>query len=397
MIILIVLGLVIYRDILNPISIYNSVWFIVVGLYMLQLTPLQADLTNTTLSNLLWTSIVFSIFCLFSSKVTLVKVKSKSKEKISEREINFYFKLWIIIEIIEVIYSRGFPMLWSLSGSSKTYFDFGIPSVHGFANAFGLALVSVMFMAYIEENNKVILCKIIGMAVYYVLLLTRQVIISMVIQLFIIYCFKKGKVPWGKIIVGGVVGIISFGILGNIRTGYTEFLNVAMIKTEINPLLVGVYWVYMYLTMTIANLNKVFSISFHSVGIIHILSVYMPSFIRNIFYSNKSYGLPNYLVTQAFNVSGYFMDFFLSYKAAGMLFIAGVYGLLGGIIYKKNRRDPCQKNAIYFAIYLQIIFLSFFYNHLLYLPSGFQFIIIFFMFKKIKVKFGNKVGKRNLH
>lgn len=388
-VLLIFLGIVMYKDFLNPVTIYNIIWGIIVALYSLRLTSLQDELSIRLYEYLLLVSFCFSSTCIIASKVRLVNFKLKGNETISIDKVNRLFYFWLAIEIIEVVYSKGVPIIWSLSGNGKTYFDFGIPSIHGFANAFGLALVSVFFSIYLvnKYNNKRLLYSICIMILFYACLLTRQVIISMVVQMFIIYCFYRRKIPWRKMLIIAIVGILLFGILGNIRTGYTAFLNVAMINTDINPLFIGVYWVYMYLTMTIANLNKVFSLNFVPIGAIHIFSVYMPSIIRNALFKNNTYELPNYLVTQAFNVSGYFMDFYLSYKVAGIVFIAVIYGLLGGVIYKKIRKSRNQKNIIYYAIYLQILSLSFFYNHLLYLPSGFQFIIIWLIFKNIKLKF----------
>lgn len=383
-----VIGFLKYRDFLNPITLYNLIWELIVCLYNLQLSPLQKDLSNTTYIYILLSGAFFTISCIISSFIR--PRNSKSRDTISKIEIDQLFILWLIISVIEIVYSGGVPILWSIIGNGKTYFDFGIPSVHGFANAFGLSLVSIMFYKYLNKRDNKMLLRIFIMIIFYIFLLTRQVIISMVIQIFIIYCFYAKRVPWKKFFIGGIIGVLLFGILGNIRTGYTSFLSVAMIESDIHPIFIGVYWVYMYLTMTVANLNKVFSLVFIPIGSIHIAATYLPSIIREAIFFNHSYSLPDYLVTQAFNVSGYFMDFYLSYGVIGIIVIASIYGLLGGTTYKKIKCKRSEKNIIYYSVYVQIILLSFFYNHLLYLPSGFQFVIVWLLFKPYKIILGNK-------
>ena len=37
----------------------------------------------------------------------------------------------LIIFVIQTIYSRGLPLIWKLTGSSKVYIDYGIPSLTG--------------------------------------------------------------------------------------------------------------------------------------------------------------------------------------------------------------------------------------------------------------------------
>ena len=179
--------------------------------------------------------------------------------------------------------------------------------------------------------------------------------------------------------------------MGNFRTGYEEFLNVALMKEpNINKSLIGFYWTYMYLTMTVSNVNNAVLLDVNGFGLQPIASIYLPTVISNIVFTEKI-EIPQYLVTQAFNVSGFFMDFYIGFGNFGVAIISSIYGLLGAYLFKKVRKNENEKNVLYYAIYLQIILLSFFYNHLLYLPSGFQFIIIFAIFKYLSFKRNKKV------
>ena len=145
--------------------------------------------------------------------------------------------------------------------------------------------------------------------------------------------------------------------------------------------MIGFYWVYMYFNMSVANINNAIYLGVSQYGLYPIVKNYIPTVFSNIMFSNSSIKIPNYLVTRAFNVSGYFINFYLAFGNLGVFIISSIYGILGGIFSKKNLYKPSEKNLLYMAVYIQIIVLSFFENHLLYLPSGFQFVLIFLIFK----------------
>ena len=139
----------------------------------------------------------------------------------------------------------------------------------------------------------------------------------------------------------------------------------------------------MYFTMSIANINNAIYLGINQYGLYPIMKNYLPTVFSNIIFENSNIIIPNYLVTKAFNVSGYFINFYLAFGNLGVLIISSIYGVLGGIITNKNRNESSEKNLLYMSVYIQIIILSFFENHLFYLPSGFQFLLIFLFLKYI--------------
>lgn len=390
-----VIGLISYRSWLNPVSIFNVVWLVVCFLYGFRLSPnLQAPLENRTCYLLMLGNIVFTISCIVVSKISIWPTNLSSVYKTKEitfENIQRHFWIWFVLELFETVYSKGFPIIWALQHNGKTYFDYGIPSVHGFANAYGLTILTILayqlFKGDYKRQSKKIVTYILIILLMYVFMLTRQVIINAIIQIFVVYCFLKRKIPWVKILIWTFLIIIAFGLVGNIRTGYYEFLSVAQMDTKVNPLFVGFYWVYMYLTMTIANLNKLFNMFFTPLGMGYFWSIYLPTaLVNSVFKFNNPVDQSNFLVTQAFNVSGYSADAYISIGIMGIVIMAIIYGIIGGLCYKKIIRNRSMKNILYYAVYLQIIVLSFFFNQLFYLPSGFQFVIIYFLFKNIKSK-----------
>lgn len=56
--------------------------------------------------------------------------------------------LWLIISAIEILVFPGLPIYYSILGGGKTYAEFGIPSVHGFANLIYIILTMIVYMRW---------------------------------------------------------------------------------------------------------------------------------------------------------------------------------------------------------------------------------------------------------
>ena len=390
MVIFIVFGIFLTKKIFNPLTVFNAIWLIVLFLYQFKLSYLQRDLSIETIQLFIYCILAFSISFIFIYKFKFInKEKKENNMTISYSLIKKILIFWIVSEIIEILVSGGIPIIWMLLKNGKTYFDFGIASVHGFMNALGLVIIMLCYYLYLKQKEKGIkdkkLIAIVAlMLTFYLCLITRQVIISAIIQLIVIKLYFRKKIPWKKLLIFSAIGLILFGLVGNIRTGYDAFMKVAMMKNNVPPFLSGFNWVYMYLTMTVANVNNAVINNINNFGFLVVLKAYLPTILVNILYSGVSMNVPQTIVTNAFNVSGFFIDFYVSSGVFGVVLISFIYGFLSSVIFKKVEKNRNEKNILYYAVIIQIILLSFFYNHLLYLPSGFQFVFIFIIFKFFK-------------
>ena len=390
--IFIFLSIKVTKKILNPIFIFVGTWLAIIVLYQFELSNWQYNLIDDSYITFIINIMAFTISYLLVYILKRKKIIQNNEKKDDKNVIvdfNFIKKMfifWIIIEIIETIYSGGIPIIWKLVGSSKTYASYGIPTVHGLMNSISLIIMLLSYYLYLKENrkNKKLLLIIGTIILFDLMIITRQVIVSALIELFVIYIFFNKKIPVYKLLIIVSFLVIGFGLIGNIRTGSDNFIYVSSFKNEnINKFLIGFYWVYMYFTMSIANINNAIYLGINQYGLYPIMKNYLPTVFSNIIFENSNIIIPNYLVTKAFNVSGYFINFYLAFGNLGVLIISSIYGVLGGIITNKNRNESSEKNLLYMSVYIQIIILSFFENHLFYLPSGFQFFLIFLIFKYI--------------
>ena len=313
----------------------------------------------------------------------------KKKKMVTFKLILCLFAVWFVIECIEVVYSGGIPILWKVMHVNKSYFDFGITSLHGLMNAFGLVIITMSAYLYEvtrknEKKRNFWLWAIIGVMLgFYGIILTRQVMISAILQIIVIKLLFISKKDWRKVVIGGtifaVVGVSAFGILGNVRTGYQDFLRVSYMKDDWGEWASGLQWVYMYLTMTIANINEVVELGINDLGLGAILPQRMPSVLDGL-YSNDAKSI-RHLIVDSYNVSGFFNDYYLGFGNEGVAAISAFYGLLGGYFFFRFRDKRNAKYMIYYAIYIQFVLLSFFTDYLIFLADGSQFIIVYLIFK----------------
>lgn len=383
----IILGVIITKKVFNPLSCFNILWLLIILLYNLQLSRLFTDLSFKTYIVLIINIFFFSLAFLVGY---LIRIKKHLKEEnfvISYKKILKLFKFWLFIEIIETIYSGGLPVIWKLTGNIKTYTAYGIPTLHGLMNSLGLVIAILSFYKFLKDKDKKLLKIVATIFIYYLCVISRQVLISLIIEIMVIYLFFNKKIPWKKLIIIFFITVIGFGIIGNFRTGYENFLNVSAFKNIHAPkMFIGVYWLYMYLTSLLININYAINSNISGFGLLPLFQHYVPTIIYRILYANNPVSIPSIVVYSSYNVSGYFADFLIGYGIKGVAIMSFIYGFLGGIFLYKVEKNANEKNILYYAVYMQIILLSFVSNHLFYLPSGFQLFIIYVLFNSKKQK-----------
>jgi oligosaccharide repeat unit polymerase len=374
---------------LIPVVIMALTWLFVILLFSLRLSSLLGESIASA-----WLFYVISIVpFLFGYVIMFLFRKSVSTEVAIFSEISpvyykrffTYFYFWLVLTILEIIYSGGFPFLWLLTGSSKIYFDYGIPSVHGLLNALELALSIIAFYIYKVSKRKQFLWITIFFVIWNILLVTRQVIIVSLIEIMVVfYLMSSNKMLLIKrMVIYVVLGVIGFGILGDFRSGGEAFVKLAS-PTDNWPLWLpsGFLWVYIYITTPLNNLLFNFTFPVYNTHIFfpNTLSLLLPSVLRNIIFDPATYTVNGNLVTEAFNVSSAFSAPYTDMGLSGIIIFSFFIGVFSNLIWWVTG----IKRIFFHAILIQIIVLSIFYNMFMYLPVVFQFVWISIYFSKSK-------------
>ncbi len=391
------LGLILHRTLINYVSIFTGVWLIVLLLHRMELSYHLGAISEKTTWYLLgiFSSFVLGYFYIMLFYLPKYKAKSYYKESkvidyqkylrffFNQKKVeNFFLLSFILIMVcmfLQVIYSGGLPAIWLLTGDSRTYFDFGIPTFNGLVMSY-LVLVTSLFYLISRFNTrklyKVILFILLAVPI---LTVSRQVLIAMVFQILLLQhlFIKKFKVK--DVLVYGFVILVVFAIMGNLRTNIESFERVAALKTEdLNYFNSIFYWVYMYFTMSLANINNLFTyISFDYGKGLYTLDNFLPTIFLEAMAKEPKEIL--FLVHPNFNVSGYMVNSYLDYGVIGVIVYTGLMGVLACLIYHKYKFKKDLYNTLSFVVFLQIITLSFFTDFLVYLPVSFQLVWIFLM------------------
>jgi oligosaccharide repeat unit polymerase len=382
------IGILIHRNFANYLTIYSGIWLTIILLYSLRLSYLQVELSITTIKYFIAIFSAFFMGYLIALTIFLPEYKNKGnrRHKIKKYKVNFNqkfitYSFWIIVlaMILQVIYSGGVPLFWLLMNVNKNYFAFGIPTFNGLVLSFLVFFSTILYINLRQNFSAKQLIYFIIIIIIPILLINRQVLITIIVQLLVAHYLFINKIKIRKLVYISIIGIVIFGIIGNYRTGLQDFILVSRFKdTEIGYLSSGFYWVYMYLTMSIANINNLFT-NFNFLDLnygLNMLRSYVPTIFLDVLFDTNSYSQVNFLVTINYNVSGYMVSPFLDFGQLGVVVYTFFLGIICSIVYHNFIFNNTVTNKLIFIVILLIISMSFFIDFLLYLPVSFQLVWI---------------------
>lgn len=360
---------------LNPGVVFYSTWLGVWFLYSLHLSRVLIYPSNTVSRlefPLLAGFLPFLLITYLIPHKTVLASASNPDEITArlDRKLKLWLLVWIGITCIEVVVSGGIPIVWTLTGSSKTYFDFGIPTVHGFMNALILSISVTRFALGLQNGKKRDLFFPALMLVWTLVVETRQLIIVVLLEctfLFLMYRRIRAKQLLSVLGVA-LLFVVIFGISGDIRSGGEAFRQLAQ-PTDQYPtwLPSGFLWVYIYMTTPLNNLvNTWVNVQpLHDITMPNTLAQLIPTAVRNLFgLHGDSMTWSGDLVTEAFNVSTAYVGPVQDLGIWGVLGFSGFAAFSTGIYWMKRG----MRNNLIYAVLGQCLFLTIFFNHFLFLP-----------------------------
>lgn len=388
------------KKILSPTFLFNFVFFISYSLYQWDFSYIQQKLSSRTQLVFFNCVVFYNItyiylkkcfnkdkFILIINKLKnkiLVKNKKDSYQKFSiNKRIRIAKYIAIIIFIIEMIYSRGCPLIWKFTGDPRTYFDFGIPSLNG--AFYGLIICLGAYSLFSKSNDKYLY---LAMGI---LMISRQVIISIVIEGVIFLILKeKNNINYKKILIILIIVFIGFTFVGNFRSGKEVINEVFQPKKQYKTLPDSIKWSYSYMTFSISNFNNLVNMSEGNVN--HgtsILSEFLPTVLLNKINIKPEFD-SNYLISQSYNVSTYLPSIYLDFGIVGVAIFNVLIAIIGFCLYDKVSNSDSKKYILMYSVFAHNIILLFFINMFLYLPILIQFLYIPLIFADKNKKTKNK-------
>ena len=359
------------KKVYSPMVIFNLIWIITISLYELKISYIQQDLLPRTIYlfwlNVLGFNITYFIISIFKLNFFKIRMPKSLKYTTNDR-VKFARNIILLILVIEFIYSRGFPIMWKILNINKTYFDYGIPSIHGAFNGLVICLGAYSFF---KKSNDKFLYLFIG-----IITLSRQVMISMVIEAIIYNLFITKKIAWKKYVGIIIIGLIFFSILGNFRSGSNTMDNAFQPKPEYKNIPNSIKWVYSYMTFSISNFNNLVTKTNGAVNKgASMFNSIVPTVLSEKINFQEKYK-PFYLISLNYNVSTSFPEIYLDFGTKGILIFGIFLAIIGNVFYQKMVLFPTDAHILSFSVYIHNIIFLFFINMFLYLPLIVQFIYI---------------------
>ena len=371
----------------NPFTVFVGLWLFVVYIYSKGFSLVLTPLSNKTIFYVSMVCLSF-LFAYFIIKILLIdKIYRKDfvfiQSPFIKRKLIKIFRIWLFFTIVEIIFFRGLPLLsiLGLSSDSGRYTEWGIPSLHGLLNAMIITLSNYFFYFFTRSGKKKFLLLYILCLMWPILLITRQMFMSMVFQAAIIYIlsnnFKISSII--KTTLTGIGVIYLFGLVGDLRSGGDSFIELVQPSSNYPEWLPsGFLWVYVYMASPLNNIN--FNISkfpdfyFDPTPLVAPL---LPSFIRE-----KILDIHNVfnfqLVNENLNVSTMFQAYLSSFGYYGSIFFYFLLGLIISFFYFKYKSQKANLKWLFIltVIFHNLIFSVFVDFFLVFL---FQFVLHFYI------------------
>lgn len=385
-------------NIKNPIIFFSFIWLFVLYIYSKHYSLLLIPLKSETTIYVILTCISFLMSYLLVKLLFIQKKFTNSTKFLEGRSTNQnltkIFKIWIIFTIIEIIYFKGLPLLSLLGiGGVGTYTEWGIPSLHGFLNAIVITLSNYFFYYYLSKKNKRYLHLYLLCLLWPIILVTRQMLLTMVVQATFIYILcnniKIGSIL--KVIFSGFIIVLLFGLVGDLRSGDSDsFIQLVQPSSDYPTWLPsGFLWVYIYMVSPLNNVNfNIIKYPDFNFNLSPLISSFFPSFIREkIFPPTNQFNFQ--LVNENLNVSTMFPTYLDSFGYFGSLFFYFLLGLIISFFYLKFKSEKPNIQWLFFVViilhnFIFSVFVDFFFN----LVFLFQFFLHFLITKSLKLSYG---------
>lgn len=375
------ISLKLYRKIINPIMLFNSIWLVTLLMYNMRMTEFQEVLSERTMLCIWMCILGFNSGVLIINRIPTIANGKPILVRHAKLDNKIKIVNWIIVVsfVVEIIYSKGFPLLWKLMKNGKTYFDFGIPSFNG--ALYGLVICMGAYTLFQKKNYSKFFYLAFG-----ILVVSRQIVMSIVIEGTIYYLatniIKIKKKDRRKIIIIMIAAVIFFGLYGNFRTGEDNFNQVFEAREMYKNVPTTFKWVYAYVALALNNFNNLVGITAGNINHgLSMLNAFLPTVLLDSLGAKDIYS-PYYLVKINFNVSTYLPEVYLDFGVAGILVMNFLVGTFGMWLYIKMLNDKNIRNKLAYSVFAHNMMLLFFSNFFLNISIMVQFIYAFFIFAK---------------
>ncbi|MDE6285335.1 MAG: oligosaccharide repeat unit polymerase [Bacilli bacterium] len=353
---------------INPFWAYSLIWTVVLLLYYISPSELNKGLKSSLIAFFVLTIFISFLLGCWANR----RLKNRTIKLKYCRFSRLFLFLLVLIYLLEILYSKTIPLL----SHGASYKEFGIPTIH--VLIVNISLFYFIYRTFLLINffKKGDLLAVLVPLAYFCLIYSRGLIIfALAVTVCLFFIDKTIKKKYIVLTaVFGLIAMLAFGALGNIRSGDkwndTTYL-MALAHIQGNPKSIGsmLYWVEEYLTCSLRNLNYNLGLSTQT-NLTNFLYCITPDFIAKRIFGNANTSFA--LVVPAFTTGTAFVYGYNSLGITGMIIQYVFYMAVPAIIL--NLRIKSEYKIMCLAILFFLYAMSMFDNMLFY--SGYSFVII---------------------
>ncbi|MCY1282190.1 oligosaccharide repeat unit polymerase [compost metagenome] len=349
-------------------------WALILILSKFNISYLHKELSITTISIIL----IFLIAYLFGTTASRFSRASKiafDNHHYSNSIFLLLFTIYLALTFLNIILAGYIPIIRLIQTGNSGYMDFGLSGLYGLYNAYANALAAVAFFIFLKTKDRKYLAACLTVLAFFFAFISRQNIISTLIEMFIIYGITKKRIPTPRILIYCTLLLLAFSFVGDMRSG--DILNISEARYEYSNLPSAFYWVYSYLYISAVNLNNYIIYSgapFYDGNSLYNL---IPRFIRAYFGATAEY--ESYLEKINFTVSTSLKSIYGDFGYSQTILTGLIAGFFTNKLYKQSKISTSLKSTTTYSVLYFCSLFSFFTNFWFFLPVIFQipFIYVF--------------------
>ena len=365
-------------DLLSPARVFILVWAVCILLVEFKFSGFQHEWSVFSwfvlLSGLL--SFLLGLFIAYSLKadknlLSINEIRERIKQNIIfDRQrlfitISLLFTAYIISLIIEIILEGYIPIFHPKPDMARM--EFGVFGIHLIVSQMPVILFLIVEYLVLDSETKqrkygVLILFIIVFITYFLLLQRFNYIFWLVISLALLY-YATRKINFKNIAIFSVFFASFLSILTSIRVSQyaTQFMHVIS-KMKYSADYASFTGPYMYVVMNLENLaravDKLEANTYSAMTFDWLYALFgLKHWIKDYFDI-----VPRPFLNSSFNTYPYMWEYFYDFGTVGVVVISLSLGLIIGLIYYSMRVRGTLDSAIYYAVCLFFILISFFTN-----------------------------------
>jgi oligosaccharide repeat unit polymerase len=376
---IIALLFILYRfDLTNVWVAFSMPWFLILIFGTLGISEYSRDVDPQTIA------VVVSLIAIGAALIPPVRLRvaapGSDNAVAQPQRFRFMLVLLLSIGVLNVVAAGYVPIVRLATTGDSGYMTFGIKGVYGFFNAFANALGITAFYLWMTERQPLYRNAFFTVLAVFLLFMTRQNIISLLVESFVVFNLVRRRIPLLKIAVIVVVVLFFFGVIGDLRVG-KAISKLAKITDEYMWIPTAGIWLYAYFYFNLLNLDNAINAGppfydFRS------FSQLVPSFLRPAIED----GGASTLEVSQFTVGSFISPIYRDVGMVGLCLLFAVF-CFGLEAYRRRIKGQLSYVAItsYSVLYFCFMF-SFFENFFFYLPVIFQLFFLFILRKYLFVQ-----------